>query len=247
MPRGPAGGLPVLGEGPGREAPRVLGADDDDAALQEAIRASLEDAEERRRLEEREAVEVAEAVDIVEAAEIAEAIHAVWAADDADEASLAAAEEEQNKVPRPQAACREPSSPSRPPPGLVQTFAPKQWLNDQSIALAYGHLVASALAGNCAAGGGLESSAGDSLPEGVLLMDPATAFMLAVLDDLKTIEEAKRSLKLQERELVICPVNDSSDGGLADGGTHWALLVWWGRLGHGSGGGPPARVLLIII
>eukprot|EP00971_Amphidinium_carterae_P269395 5344454-Amphidinium_carterae.1 len=31
----------------------------------------------------------------------------------------------------------------------------------------------------------------------------------------------------EERELVICPINDSCDRSQADTGTHWTLLVCW--------------------
>merc|ERR1719424_2387633 len=60
-------------------------------------------------------------------------------------------------------------------------------------------------------------------------MDPATAFWLTAQDNESHLAEAKAALKLQDRELVICPINDSSDCSLADGGSHWTLLVCWDR------------------
>merc|ERR1719221_1059789 len=60
-------------------------------------------------------------------------------------------------------------------------------------------------------------------------MDPAAAFWLTVQDDPQQTEEAKGALKLHERDFVLCPINDSRDGSMADGGTHWTLLVCWDR------------------
>lgn len=56
-------------------------------------------------------------------------------------------------------------------------------------------------------------------------MDPATAFWLAQTED-EHRNEAITAMKLMERKLVLCPINDSQDGSTADGGTHWGLLVW---------------------
>jgi len=145
--------------------------DDNDFLLQEAIRASLEEAEQQRiKMEEAEAVMAAEA---------------------------------------------RRSAPLPPPPGIVETFLPEQWLSDASLSFAYAQLVQ----------GGEPSK----LPESVLLMDPAAAFWLTAQDDPQHVEEAKGALKLQERELVLCPVNDSRDVAHADMGTHWTLLVCWDR------------------
>jgi len=93
--------------------------------------------------------------------------------------------------------------------GIAQTFAPEQWLNDASIACAYSRLAA------------------EGLPEMVLLMDPATAFWMIAQEDQEHIEEARGALKIEERELVLCPINDSCDRSQADTGTHWTLLVCW--------------------
>jgi len=114
------------------------------------------------------------------------------------------------------------SSPDRkrprpPPPGLRQTFAPCRWLNDDSISFAYTRLEQNA--DNCL-------SEGSKLSEAVLLIDPPTAFWLAMQTEVKHREEAQKALKVLNRDLVLCPINDNRDGGLADGGSHWGLLVW---------------------
>jgi len=184
-------------------------------ALQEAIRCSLEEAERRRREDE----------------EAALAAQAAAAAADAEEEELRREAEERER--QEEAARR--ARPAAPPPGLAETFRPKQWLTDASISFAYIQLAI--------AGTGSSWSKLAPLPEKVLLMDPATAFWLTLQEDSAHVEEAKSALKLQDRELVLCPVNDSRDGSRADAGTHWALLVCWdpGRGGGGAGGSRAAR------
>jgi len=105
-----------------------------------------------------------------------------------------------------------------PSSAIAQTFAPEQWLSDASIACAYGRLAA------------------EGLPEMVLLMDPATAFWLTAQEDPENIAEARGALKIEERELVLCPINDSSDSSRADTGTHWTLLVCWDKRAFAGGG-----------
>jgi len=181
----------------------------DDRALQRAILMSLEDAEEQQN-KEREQARLA-----VEAVAAAEKL----------------AEQEQQRQ-RQQRQLR----PLPPPPGLQETFAPYRWLTDASIAFAYSQLSApSSAACNTEASrlrdlllgkSAIGCSEASRLRELVLLMDPATAFWLTLQKDPKDTDEATRELKLRERRLVLCPVNDSRDGAHADTGTHWGLLVW---------------------
>merc|ERR1712079_458348 len=73
------------------------------------------------------------------------------------------------------------------------------------------------------------------LPKSILLMDPAVAFWLTIGGDPSDVLEAKKCLKVDERQVIICPINDSWDGGHADGGTHWSLLVGWATSPDGQG------------
>lgn len=100
-------------------------------------------------------------------------------------------------------------------PSLRTTFAPNRWLSDASISFAYARLTEDN-----------ESSGAGKLPEELLLLDPATAFWLTVQREMKYVHEAVNALKLQERELVLCPISDARDGRRVDGGSHWGLLVW---------------------
>jgi len=128
---------------------------------------------------------------------------------------------------------------SRKPPccGLEETFAPNQWLTDASINFIYSLFM------DC----GLDVSnirhldfnhpqkEGACLPKSILLMDPAVAFWLTIGGDSCDILEAKKHLKLDERKVIICPINDNWDGGRADGGAHWSLLVGWVASMDGQG------------
>lgn len=103
--------------------------------------------------------------------------------------------------------------PLPPPLSLASTFRPRRWLTDASIASIYSLLASRTLV--------------DGLPDAVLLLDPATAFWFTMAESTEELEEAKKALRLHDRQLVLCPVNDSRDGGRTDGGSHWSLLVCW--------------------
>jgi sentrin-specific protease 8 len=64
------------------------------------------------------------------------------------------------------------------------------------------------------------------LPDDILLIDAATTFWLAMQSRQNAVREMLAPLKVEERKLVLCPLNDSRDTGCADGGSHWGLLVW---------------------
>jgi len=192
--------------------------DDHDEELQEALRQSLEEADRQKKKED---AEFAQALALAVAAEEAQQRKKSEQAEYLSKVEQAAAKcGKSKKREQPIALRRSTQSPLPPPPGLADTFGPGQWLNDASIALAYAQL---------AAGGGTAGGRGSPLPEAVLLMDPATAFWLTLQEDPKQVEEVKDALKLHERQLVLCPINDSSDGSRADTGTHWTLLVCWNR------------------
>jgi hypothetical protein len=169
-----------------------------------------------------EAAAVAEAVEAAQAAEEAEAAAAAAEALQVAEEAYAFEEEEKLAAKR--------KGPLPPPAGLAETFAPKQWLNDASLSFAYTCLSSE----RSVSAFGLWS---DMKPQSevVLLMDPAAAFWLTAQDNDSHLAEARDALKLQDRELIICPINDSSDCSSADAGTHWTLLVCWDRDCFGSG------------
>jgi hypothetical protein len=101
----------------------------------------------------------------------------------------------------------------RRPENIAKTFMPGTWCSDASIAFAY-----SRLRGNAAS---------ELLPRAFLLMDPAMAFWLTSAKDCNDVQEQLEALKLEDRELIICPINDSIAVGQADAGCHWSLLVAW--------------------
>lgn len=111
------------------------------------------------------------------------------------------------------------SPPLAPNTALAHLFAPRQWLSDACISFVYEGLTRH--------GGGLGADGQNmKMPDSILLMDPALAFWLSAEKEQKFIDEALRELKVSERDLVLCPVNDSCDLGAADAGSHWGLLVW---------------------
>jgi len=163
------------------------------------------------------------------------------------EAICASLQEAAEQRQRQKEAAQRARQPISVHPDVAETFAPFQWLSDASISFAYGRLAASnadAIAAEPGWSRSLSSSADGvhrkTSSEEVLLMDPATAFWLAAQDDPKHVDEARDALRLQDRELVLCPINDSIDRGRADAGTHWTLLVGWDRKEAKPNGGENA-------
>jgi len=185
---------------PGAPAPALGEEDDENSAMQQAICQSLEESDRQRRLLEEKRL---------------------------------AAEAEESERQREAAKRRRPLPPNR---DLANTFRPTQWLSDDSIAFVYSMMDAGDMdaVGSGARPGSTDFSGavckeGDGLPESILLIDPATAFWMQAADDLEDLEAAKKALRLSERSVVLCPINDSRNGGRADDGTHWSLLVGWRR------------------
>jgi len=125
--------------------------------------------------------------------------------------------------------------PSMTPKRIAKTFAPMTWLTDASIAMVYSLLAPcddSSRTSPNTMKMGMEhkydghNQCADPL-ETVLLMDPAVAFWLSLGDDAGDCEEALVALKIKERKLILCPINDNQDGSRADAGSHWSLLVCW--------------------
>jgi len=122
--------------------------------------------------------------------------------------------------------------PMPPSSDLARTFEPSRWLNDASIAFIYSVHAAGDLGLPPEDSRHFPQGGSQVLPECVLLLDPATTFWLMMEEDPNDLEEARRALKLHQRDLILCPINDSRDRGHADTGTHWSLLVCWRRGSH---------------
>ncbi|CAE8596133.1 unnamed protein product [Polarella glacialis] len=193
----------------------VADEDEDDLMLQEAICLSLQEADLRRR-----------ALQDVEADRR-----------DLQEALALSMECPGQERKSPTRTPTQSPRPRPPPPGLAETFAPAQWLSDASLAYGFARLASSGLT-NLLGGVLQEEEEIDielsCLPQSILLVDPATAFWVALQDDPDYLAEARSSLRLAERELVLCPINNSEERYKADSGSHWSLLVCW-REGHGQG------------
>lgn len=218
----------VLGPAPTRPVARLPAptpskvANDDydeeqDAELQKAILQSLEEEEVRRAVA---AAEAAEAEEIVAAAE-AKAEKAAQEAIEAQQQAIQAEEFGTLSLPSPiRQRSPSPSPTSSATTALQRTFAPAQWLTDQSIAYVYA-LLASQAEVDSTQDVGQDSKAATR----ILMMDPATAFWLGMENGAQHLDEARKGLKLEQRELVMCPINDSTVGDVADMGTHWSLLI----------------------
>lgn len=63
---------------------------------------------------------------------------------------------------------------------------------------------------------------------GILLMNPATIFIISMADDVEELESSLEPLNLRSQRLVLLPINNETNTGLSHGtrGTHWSLLVF---------------------
>ncbi|CAL4999846.1 unnamed protein product [Urochloa decumbens] len=80
------------------------------------------------------------------------------------------------------------------------------FINDRIIAFFFAHL-----------------SAG--LGDDLLLLPPSIPYLLSKLPDLASVAAVAEPLRLASRRLVLLPVNDNPDAAVAEGGSHWTLLV----------------------
>ncbi|KAJ8768715.1 hypothetical protein K2173_023619 [Erythroxylum novogranatense] len=60
----------------------------------------------------------------------------------------------------------------------------------------------------------------------VLLVAPSVAFWIANCPDADTLKDFVEPLELPKKRLVIFPVNNNNDVTVAEGGSHWSLLVY---------------------
>jgi sentrin-specific protease 8 len=81
-----------------------------------------------------------------------------------------------------------------------------RFINDRLIAFYFAHL-----------------SAG--LGDDLLLLPPSIPYLLSNLPDRDSVAAVAEPLRLASRRLVLLPVNDNPDASVAEGGSHWSLLV----------------------
>jgi Ulp1 family protease len=112
---------------------------------------------------------------------------------------------------------------------ILQSFGPNSWLTDASLTYSLSLIASNHVETP------LETTESDlervlgrrrALPKAVLLLDPASAFWLTLsAESPGDLERTRKSLQLEDRELILCPVNDCQMGCEGDAGTHWSLLV----------------------
>ncbi|XP_072975626.1 NEDD8-specific protease 1 [Typha angustifolia] len=85
------------------------------------------------------------------------------------------------------------------------------FLNDRLISFFFSHL---------------SSSLPNPNPDRLLLVPPSISFWIANSPDPASLAAAVDPLRLHERDLVLFPVNDNPDVTVAEGGSHWSLLVY---------------------
>jgi sentrin-specific protease 8 len=88
----------------------------------------------------------------------------------------------------------------------------RHFLNDRIIAFYLAHL-SSAFGAN------------DDDGADLLLLPPSIPYLLSNLPDPDSVAMVAEPIRLASRRLVLLPVNDNPDASLAEGGSHWTLLV----------------------
>ncbi|CAN8301150.1 unnamed protein product [Cochlearia groenlandica] len=61
----------------------------------------------------------------------------------------------------------------------------------------------------------------------ISLIPPSIAFWISNCPDKDTLKDFMKPVKLRDSDLVIFPVNDNANVELAEGGSHWSLLVYY--------------------
>ncbi|EEF30121.1 NEDD8-specific protease 1 [Ricinus communis] len=62
--------------------------------------------------------------------------------------------------------------------------------------------------------------------EDIILLSPSVAFWISNCLDTESLKDFLEPLKLPDKKLVMFPVNNNEDVNLAEGGSHWSLLVY---------------------
>ncbi|GLJ13047.1 hypothetical protein SUGI_0204050 [Cryptomeria japonica] len=66
----------------------------------------------------------------------------------------------------------------------------------------------------------------NSISPTINFVAPSVSFWILNVPDVDSIKLFVDPLKLPEKELVLFPINDNENFSLAEGGTHWSLLVY---------------------
>ncbi|KAE8734802.1 NEDD8-specific protease 1 [Hibiscus syriacus] len=61
----------------------------------------------------------------------------------------------------------------------------------------------------------------------ILFVSPSIAFWITNCPDVDGLKDFLEPLKLPDKNFVLFPVNNNDDVGLAEGGSHWSLLVYY--------------------
>ena len=85
-------------------------------------------------------------------------------------------------------------------------FSHGSWLQDESIDFVQNHLTVE----------------GAFLPQNVLIVEARTATLIG-LGQAPAVKSTLAGLRVSDKDLVFCPVNNSSDGS-ADSGSHWSVI-----------------------
>ncbi|GJN39477.1 hypothetical protein PR202_gb28599 [Eleusine coracana subsp. coracana] len=85
-----------------------------------------------------------------------------------------------------------------------------RFINDRIIAFYFAHLSATFAPGDDA---------------DLLLLPPSIPYLLSSLPDAASVAAVAEPLRLRSRRLALLPVNDNPDASVAEGGSHWTLLV----------------------
>jgi len=109
------------------------------------------------------------------------------------------------------------------------SFAPGRWVNDAGISAMYS-IMSSVSCGQTPWLSQVQRPCrnlkAESRPETFLFIEPAVAFWLAAGGGTaEERDEAVTALALEKRDVILCPVNDSTVCSKADSGNHWSLLV----------------------
>ena len=88
----------------------------------------------------------------------------------------------------------------------LMLVSPGNWLNDQVILFYFEYLTHSHCREDC------------------ILIDPCTAFVILIEDDLEDLQESLSQLDFSRKKFVILPVIDHLNRATR-GGSHWTLLV----------------------
>nr|XP_043629404.1 NEDD8-specific protease 1 [Erigeron canadensis] len=62
--------------------------------------------------------------------------------------------------------------------------------------------------------------------EHILLVPPSIAFWTMNCPDIDSLKDFLQPLNLPSKKLIIFPINDNDDVTVAEGGSHWSLLVF---------------------